>query len=162
DGEMVARVLSLDDTDPWAKAGVMIRETLAADSTFAMTVVTPSNGSSFQVRPVAGQGCSLVWGPAHRAPYWVRIRRTGDTVTGSASSDGGSWTTIGSQPIPMAKSVTIGLCVTAHNNSKIAGAGFDHVSWTGGGGASLDLSKLGPDVYPITVAVVDGEMHATL
>src|SRR5689334_13566149 len=33
DGEMTARVLSLDDTDSWAKAGVMIRETLAADST---------------------------------------------------------------------------------------------------------------------------------
>ncbi|HEX2551087.1 MAG TPA: PKD domain-containing protein, partial [Nocardioidaceae bacterium] len=161
DGEMTARVLSLDNTDGWAKAGVMIRESLAADSRFAMTVVTPSNGSSFQVRPVAGQGCSLVWGPAHGAPYWVRIRRTGDTLAGFASDDGSNWTTIGSQTISMAASVTIGLCVTAHNNSKIAGAGFDHVDWTGGGGAVFDPSKLGPDVYPITVAVVDGDMHGT-
>src|SRR6185369_17549209 len=38
DGEIAARVLSLDDTDAWAKAGVMIRESLAADSKFAMTV----------------------------------------------------------------------------------------------------------------------------
>src|SRR5690242_19694624 len=75
DGELVARVVSLDNTDAWAKAGVMIRETLAADSKFAMTVVTPANGASFQYRPVAGQGCSLAWGPAHGAPYWVRIVR---------------------------------------------------------------------------------------
>ena len=43
DGEMAARVVSLDNTDAWAKAGVMIRETLAADSTFAMSIVTPAH-----------------------------------------------------------------------------------------------------------------------
>lgn len=167
DGEMIAHVASLDNTDDWAKAGVMIRETLAPGSTFAMTVVTPSNGTSFQYRPVAGGGCSLAWGPAHGAPYWVRIVRAGNTISGYASADGSSWTLISSQTIPMATSVYIGLCVTAHNNGKVATAVFDSVSWTGssggggGGGGSFDMSKLGPDVYHVTAAVIDGDMHAT-
>ena len=165
DGEMAARVGSLDNTDAWAKAGVMIRESLAPDSKFAMTVVTPANGTSFQYRTLTGQGCNLAMGPAVAAPYWVRIIRSGNTLTGYASADGSSWTSIGSQTISMNASVYIGLCVTAHNNTKTAGATFTNVTWsgmpTGGGGGSFDLSKLGPDVYPITAACIDGEMHAT-
>ncbi|MBV8880197.1 MAG: PKD domain-containing protein, partial [Planctomycetaceae bacterium] len=161
DGEMAARVVSLDNTDAWAKAGVMIRETLAADSTFAMSIVTPSNGTSFQYRPVTGQSCALAFGPSHGAPYWVRITRAGDTITGCASSDGSVWTTISSQTIAMGATVYIGLCVTAHNNNALAGALFDSVTWTGSGpgsgGGSLDLSKLGPDLYLIVANVFDGQ-----
>ena len=50
DGELAARVVGLENTDAWAKAGVMIRETLTAGSPFAMSVVTPSNGAGFQFR----------------------------------------------------------------------------------------------------------------
>jgi hypothetical protein len=128
DGELVARVVSLDPTDAWAKAGVMIRETLAADSRFAMSVVTPSNGTTLQYRTSPGGGCSLQWGPAHGAPYWVKISRSGDVFTGAASGDGMTWTTIGSVTIPMGASVHIGLCVTAHNNAAKASATFDSVT----------------------------------
>jgi len=47
-GSIVAKVLSVDNTDPWAKAGVMIRETLDADSKFAAVYITPGNGCRFQ------------------------------------------------------------------------------------------------------------------
>ncbi len=158
DGELLARVVSLDNTDAWAKAGVMIRETLAADSKFAMSVVTPSNGASFQYRSQTGQGCSLAWGPAHGAPYWVRIVRQGNTISGYASADGSSWTSISSQTIAMAATVYIGLCVTAHNNSLIAAASFDSVWWTGAGASGgFDLSRLGPDVYLMMVSIYEGQ-----
>src|SRR4051812_35432087 len=161
DGELVARVVSLDNTDAWAKAGVMIRETLTADSKFAMTVVTPSNGTSFQHRAQTGQGCALAWGPSHGAPYWVRIVRQGNTLTGTASADGSSWTSIGSQTIAMAATAYIGLCVTAHNNAAVAAATFDSVWWTGsgasGGSGSLALGKLGPDVYLMMVSIYEGQ-----
>ena len=50
DGYIVARVRSLQNTSASAKAGVMIRETLAAGSANAFMLVTPSNGTAFQRR----------------------------------------------------------------------------------------------------------------
>ena len=131
DGQIVARVFRLDETDGWAKAGVMIRETLSPDSRFAMTVVTPDNGTSLQYRPQAGGGCSLLWGPGLSAPAWVKLVRSGNTFSGAASTDGVTWTSIGSVDIPMGTVVYIGLCVTAHNNSLRACALIDSVSING-------------------------------
>src|SRR6185436_10763704 len=131
DGTIIARVLSLSNTDAWAKAGVMIRESLNPDSKFAMTVVTPANGTSLQVRTQTGGGCGLTWGPGLHAPAWVRITRTGGTFSGAASADGVNWTTIGDVSISMGSTVYIGLCVTAHNNSLRAATTIDSV--TGGG-----------------------------
>jgi len=131
DGQLTARVLTLDQTDGWAKSGVMIRESLNPDSKFAMTVVTPANGTSLQVRTQTGGGCGLTWGPGLHAPAWVRITRTGGTFSGAASADGVNWTTIGDVSISMGSTVYIGLCVTAHNNSLRAATTIDSV--TGGG-----------------------------
>ena len=54
DGEIIAQVESVQNTDVWAKAGVMIRETLSASSKHAMMVVTPGSGVSFQRRTSTG------------------------------------------------------------------------------------------------------------
>ncbi|HZE96975.1 MAG TPA: hypothetical protein VE981_08105 [Planctomycetota bacterium] len=86
DGEMAARVVSLANTDAWAKAGVMIRESLGPGSTFARSVVTSSNGTSFQYRPLTEQSCALAFGPSQPAPYWVRIVRVGNRLSGYASA----------------------------------------------------------------------------
>ncbi|HUT47528.1 MAG TPA: hypothetical protein VMX36_14700, partial [Sedimentisphaerales bacterium] len=42
-GSIIARVESVEQTDIWAKAGVMIRETLDAGSKFAAVYITPTN-----------------------------------------------------------------------------------------------------------------------
>jgi len=128
DGTLVARVMTLGDTDPWAKAGVMIRETLSAGSTQAMTVITPGNGSAFQRRTASGGGSTHTPGPFVSAPYWVRISRSGATFTGSVSADGSNWTVVDSVNIPMATTVWVGLAVTAHNNAAVTTSTLDHVS----------------------------------
>lgn len=163
DGTLTARVVTLDPTDAWAKAGVMIRESLDPGSKFAMAVVTPSNGVSLQYRQETSQGCGLADGSDVAAPYWVRITRQGNVFTGSASADGASWNTIGSVTVSMGADAWFGLCVTAHNNSLVATATFDSVTWTGNspGGGSFDLSKLGPDVYLVQASAGDG-MHGNL
>jgi hypothetical protein len=53
-GSIIAKVESVELTDVWAKAGVMIRNTLEPDSGHAMVVITPRQGVSFQHRPVTG------------------------------------------------------------------------------------------------------------
>ena len=69
DGEIVARVDSLQNTNVWAKAGVMIREDLAGDAPNALVATTPGNGTTFQWRATRGGASAYTAGFAgHRAP----------------------------------------------------------------------------------------------
>ncbi len=161
DGSITARVVNLDNTDQWAKAGVMIRESLAADSAFAMSVVTPSNGAAFQWRASTGAAADMTPTAPGAAPYWVRLVRSGNTTTGFASADGATWTSLGSRTLTMGGSVLIGLCVTAHNNSLLANAAFDSVTITGTSSGTIDIANLGPELYLVQVCVVPGDAQQT-
>jgi len=133
DGTVVARVTSVQNTDPWAKAGVMIRESLAAGSKHAFMAITPGNGAAFQ-RRTATDGASVnTAGAVVTAPYWVRLVRAGTLFTASQSADGVTWTTVGSETISMTTSVYVGLALTAHNNAVLNTSSFTDVSVTGPG-----------------------------
>jgi hypothetical protein len=59
--------------------------------------------------------------------------RTGSTLTGSVSSDGASWTTVGSDTITLGTSAMVGLAVTAHDDTQLCTATFANVSISGVG-----------------------------
>jgi regulation of enolase protein 1 (concanavalin A-like superfamily) len=126
----VARVSSVENTNNWAKAGVMIRETLDANARHATVVLTPAQGVSFARRKATGEGSSETTTGGLTAPYWVRVVRSGDVFTASRSSDGTSWTTIGSETIAMSANVYIGLAVSSHNDGTLCTATFDNASVT--------------------------------
>src|SRR5262249_43747748 len=113
DGELIARVGSISNTNPWAKAGVMIRETLTPTSTHAMMVLTPGNGAAFQRRTVTNGWNQNTSSGAATAPLWVRIQRAGNVFRGYTSPDGVTWTQVGSDTIAMSQSVFIGLALTS-------------------------------------------------
>src|SRR5262245_51145947 len=54
DGNVTARVDSLVTWESWAKAGVMIRETLSPSSRYAFAILSGNHGVSFQYRATAG------------------------------------------------------------------------------------------------------------
>ena len=95
DGTIVARVASIQNSDPWAKSGVMIRETLATASTHASLFLTPANGLAFQRRLSTGAASTSTTGAAVAPAYWVRLTRSGNVFTASASPDGATWTVVG-------------------------------------------------------------------
>jgi endoglucanase len=129
---ITARVLALQNTDPWAKAGVMIRQTLTTISANAFMAVTPGNGVTFQHRTTAGGTTANSATTGLNAPHWVRLVRSGNTFTGYRSPDGTNWTQQGSpQTISMAGAVYAGLALTAHNNSSLCAASFDDVTAPG-------------------------------
>ncbi len=136
DGTIVARVAGVQNTDPWAKAGVMIRETLAPNSTHAMMVETSGNGLAFQRRLTTGAISVHTAGALAAAPYWVKLVRTGNTFTGFSSPDGVAWTLVGSDTVPMAASVLVGLAMTSHNNAALGTATLDGVAITSTGSAT--------------------------
>jgi regulation of enolase protein 1 (concanavalin A-like superfamily) len=128
DCEIRAYVQSVQATDPWTKAGVMMRESLAANSPHASVVVTPGNGISFQWRSTAGAASSMSTAAGLKAPYWVKISRSGNNFTGSYSTDGATWTSLGTQTIAMATTFNIGLATTSHQNAQLASALIEGVT----------------------------------
>jgi endonuclease/exonuclease/phosphatase family metal-dependent hydrolase len=128
DGSIIARVLSIQNTANWAKAGVMIRETLAPDSRQADVIVSYAKGVAFQRRDSAGGASTNTAGPIATAPSWVKLTRSASTFTAYQSADGASWTTIATDSIAMSTNVYVGLAVTAHNNSSLCAATIDNVS----------------------------------
>jgi hypothetical protein len=126
--QMTARVVSIQNTNPSAKASVMIRESLAANSRHTSTVLTPSNGGSFERRASTGGTTTKTAVAGIAAPYWIRIERVGNVFTSYRSTNGTAWTLIGSQTITMGASVFVGMAVTSHANTVLCSAVFDNVS----------------------------------
>jgi RHS repeat-associated protein len=122
DGSITARILGFQGSG-YSTVGVMLTETPSPDSAFAF------ESGCFWYRPATGatanDNCT---GYNATFPYWVRLSRVGDTVSGFASADGFNWTLIGSQTIPMAQTVYVGMAVTSTSTSSLTSATFDSVS----------------------------------
>lgn len=126
---ITARVLSLQNTASWAKAGVMLRESLAADSKHAICFVSPANGVAFQQRTGTGGGGSGVANVnGLSAPYWVRLVRGGSNFTAYHSSDGTNWISLGTTTISMDENYYLGLAVCSVSDGTLNQAQFDNVS----------------------------------
>jgi hypothetical protein len=130
DCEIRARVATQQNTDGWAKSGVMIRESTSAGSRHAMMAVTPGNGLAFQYRTATAGNSTNVGGGTGTAPYWVRLVRSGTTITAYKSTDGSSWASVGSVSISMTASVQIGLAVTSHLDGTLNSSTFSNVTAT--------------------------------
>jgi len=164
-GSIEAQVLSVDNTDPWAKAGVMIRETLTPGSKFAAVYITPANGCRFQARTTADAAATsdtAVVTPAQtaiKAPYWVKLERdAAGNFRGYYSANGTSWTSMtwNPQSITMGANVYIGLALTSHNNNATCTAKFSNVKTTGTVGAlwaHQDIGIASNAAEPLYVAV---------
>jgi hypothetical protein len=116
-GTIIARIVTQFNSDPSAKAGVMIRETLTAGSKYAAVVITPSTGISFQRRTATNGNTAntTATGTQLVVPYWLKLTRTGNNLFSYYSSDGLTWTSGGSASVTMGSSVFIGLAVTSHS-----------------------------------------------
>ncbi|MHC4325396.1 MAG: PA14 domain-containing protein, partial [Planctomycetota bacterium] len=156
-GSIQARVLSMDHSHDWSKAGVMIRETLDPGSMQAMMVVTPAQGVSFQRRFATDDTTSNTTTGGIVAPHWVKIERdiTGN-FTGYSSADGSTWEMIGTENIPMGSNVYIGLAVTSHDVALTCQAVFTNVTTSGNVGtlwSNQDIGIESNDPEPLYVAV---------
>jgi len=148
DGSVVARVEDLDNSpSTWAKAGVMIRQNDAVGSVHSFMCMTggDGNGASWQGRTSEnGTSVNNDATSAVAPPYWVRIDRSGDTLTGYLSPDGQDWTQLGdARSISMTDPVLIGLALTSHNAAVATGAEFSNVSFTGSVSGDWRTAEIG-------------------
>ncbi len=143
---------------PWAKAGIIIKASTSPGSAYAAMMVTGSHGVRMQddfTQDMPG----LPGAVSATSPRWLRLIRSGDTITGYDSADGTHWTQVGTATLAGLPQVAqIGLFTTSpqylqtslgeasiSGGPSVATGVFDHVglswprgSWAGdnvGGGS---------------------------
>lgn len=142
DFDVAVRVESFTPAHLYSKAGLMIRESLNADSAHLMFLVfssdAPRNNNlgayEIQFRTAAGADCQGIY-PAIRPPAspefpaaypnsWLRVARHGNQFSAFASTDGKAWRLFGGQVLPLASKVKVGPALTSHNPEVAANAAF--------------------------------------
>lgn len=128
DVEIVARVLSQQDTDPWAKAGLMVRDGLGASARHLMLAVTPRQGACLLRRSRVEDATALDSGGDFRAPGWLKLTRRGNVFTAWLSRDGANWEWVSTEQMDLPETLFVGLAVNSHDNSVLGTVTFDGVT----------------------------------
>ena len=162
---VVARIDDLQNTHPFAKAGVMLRATLDAGAAAALIDVTPGGQVEFMARPNASSEMVYLGGTTARLPVWLQLSWSAGAnmstqVAGAVSSDGITWTPVGSPAsVTLPESYQVGVAVTSHDPSHAATAHVDGLSllpngWVNGdvGSATL-LGNAAIDSFPNDVVL---------
>jgi uncharacterized repeat protein (TIGR01451 family) len=160
DGSIIARIRYQTNSDPWAKAGVMIRQSTATGAPFVDALVTGDvspntpniNGIGCNasgclsplpaIVPPVGNGVREQTSGSHSSTgpnltgftspsKWLKLTKAGSTFTAYESTDGAGWTQIGVQTVAMTGPVDIGLFDTGHDIGQVSSVAFDNVQVTG-------------------------------
>ncbi|MBL7502432.1 PQQ-dependent sugar dehydrogenase [Frankia sp. CNm7] len=113
DGAIVARVASQDNTDGWAKSGIMIKQSAVEGAPYVLLGVTPAHGMTFQYN-FNGDGGSR---PYTFPNAWMKLERIGNLFKAYTSPNGTTWTQLAQTSLAMGSDVTAGLFVVSHNNT---------------------------------------------
>jgi hypothetical protein len=138
DGEIIARVTSVENTANHAKGSIFIRESLEPGARHATLAVTPAEGTQFLSRVEAnGVSTSQVTGQDKgRFPCWLKVVRHGKEFTGYESGDGENWTQVGKIELEIGPDAFVGLCATSHVKTTLCKAVFDNVKVVSGESAA--------------------------
>ena len=126
DGGAIVRITGLDDTNTFAKAGLMLRDTSDASGAHVILDVRPNGQVEFMTRSAPGAATTFVAGTTTTFPVWLRLR-VSNGVTGSISADGVTWTDVGTTPTGIGNHAMLGVAVTSHQFGVLATTTFDHL-----------------------------------
>lgn len=124
---------TVQGVQPWAKAGIIVKESLTQGSPYAAVMATGGHGVRMQydyTHDTAGPAGKV----SRQFPSRLRLVRSGDRLTGFASTDGSRWTEVGRAKLPgLARTVHAGLFATSPEAKQdtAAGTGFSPAVATG-------------------------------
>lgn len=126
DGEIKAQLISVAaNGNTGGDFGVMIRENLTAGSRYAYMGVAPNLKFNWQRRSNTSGSTSTTAATLSAPPNaWVRLVRSGSTITGYSSTNGVNWTKVNSRSITMAANVYVGFVVASGNTTSLSTATF--------------------------------------
>jgi ABC-type transport system involved in multi-copper enzyme maturation permease subunit len=129
---------------PWAKAGIIIKASTRQGSAYAAMMITGSHGVRMQY-DYTGDVPGIAGDVSAASPRWLRLTRSGDTLTGYDSADGAHWIKVAAVTLaglpttvqgglfatsPPYTQLSMGQLALNSGNSQATGA-FDHVSLAG-------------------------------
>ena len=119
-------------------AGIMLRNSISTSPGslgYAALALTPGNGvallwdndSSGYLNQVVSAGNGAV-----NAPIWLRLTRSGTSITGSYSTNDSTWTTVATETLTGANSTEdVGMFATSFDSGTMGQAGFSNFAVTG-------------------------------
>jgi ABC-type transport system involved in multi-copper enzyme maturation permease subunit len=146
---------------PWTKAGIIIKASTTPGTAYAAMLVTGGNGVRMQY-DYTGDTAGLPGAVTASSPRWLRLVRSGDTVTGYDSLDGAHWTRVGAVTLPgLPQAAQAGLFTTSPNQvtfTQSVGSGSASASPTLAT-ASFDRLATSWPAGRWTGSYVDGDAH---
>jgi hypothetical protein len=144
---------------PWAKAGIIVKNGIAQGSSYAALMLTGAHGVRMQydyTHDTAGRP----GGVSTKSPRWLRLTRSGDTITGHESTDGTQWTKVGTAHLAgLPETLQVGLFTTSPGDLTLnpvalggsipesrftqATATFDHISLDGAPASEWSRDSVG-------------------
>ena len=131
----IVKVTAESNTNPWTMAGIMLRNDMTGapgSLGYAALTVTPGNGvallwdnsSSGYLDQVTQVGSGTL-----TAPIWLKLVRSGSSITGSYSTNGTTWNAVGSATLTGANSTEdVGMYSSSFQAGTTATAAFSNFS----------------------------------
>lgn len=139
---VTARISTLSGGGTTSRAGVVIRESTAANARYYASLMSVDKRHYLGTRTSTGGSSSATATTQIAKPHWVRLQRAGDLFTAATSPDGTTWTTLGTpQTLALPTETLVGLAVSARSDGLLSTATFDNVSLTPAPGSGLALQK---------------------
>ena len=129
DNYISARIILQTNTDPWAKSGLMFRESANPNSAFVMLCVTPGNGISLQWRNATGDICNKKDFDSVSLPIYFKLSKKDSTFIAYKSTDEKQWELLGEITMnrSFAKQYLVGMEVCSHSSQMLNLSKFEYV-----------------------------------
>lgn len=131
--EVVARLSKVQRTDPWARAGLMMRESLDAGARSVFVSVSAARGGVFHWRESFDVDAGVSLDRDMPVPVWLKLKRDGDVFTALKSRNGMQWTLVDRVTMRMGKECYAGMAVVGVRGEVLNESVFEYVE----AGASL-------------------------
>jgi regulation of enolase protein 1 (concanavalin A-like superfamily) len=126
-------------THNYAKAGIMARGSLAENAANVIVTLLPTGNAESVYRPTDG-GDSFLRERVIDASRWVRMVRQGNVFKTYYSSDGATWSALGTDlTLTLPSTLYLGMAVCSHTTAALTSATFDNISI---GAVSSNVSQM--------------------
>ncbi len=127
--QITTKMESMENSGVWAKAGLMVRESLDPESVYGLIATfQPENntGTCFQARTAEGTNSQSIGCASVNTNTWYRMTRTGNQITTEYSTNGTEWEQISSIEMDLSNMVLLGLAATSFDTGQTGNVVFSN------------------------------------